>query len=323
MSDILEGLDGVICRMDDILIHGRNQIEHDVRVRAVLFRLQKAGLTLNIQKCEFSQGRLKFLGHIVDAQGVHADPEKTNAIGQFPTPKNVTELQRFMGMVNQLGKFVPGLADINAPLRQLLRKDSAWYWGEAQQTALQQVKEKLASPEVLAHYDPNRATYRCETYRSNQRKSFNQRHRAKELPAVTAGDSVWIRDQNRLGKIQGRTQHPRSFLIETEKGTIRRNRSALVKAELQSPSKADKQATSTGTANYHAFLETEEKTGPPQLPGTIAEAPMQPACSQTAPLPSQHPDTITEAPMQPVRSQTVPLQTRSGRIVKPPDRLDL
>ena len=61
-------------------------------------------------------------------------------------------------MVNQLGKFVPGLADINAPLRQLLHKDSAWYWGEAQQTALQQVKEKLASPEVLAHYDPNRTT---------------------------------------------------------------------------------------------------------------------------------------------------------------------
>jgi len=76
---------------------------------------------------------------------------------------------------------------------------------------------------------------------------------------VTAGDSVFIRDQNLLGEIQGRNQHPRSFLIETEKGTIRRNRSALVKAELLSPSKADKQATSTGTANYHAFQETEEK----------------------------------------------------------------
>ncbi len=45
-SDILEGHDGAICRMDDILIHGRNQIEHDIRVRAVLFCLQKAGLTL-------------------------------------------------------------------------------------------------------------------------------------------------------------------------------------------------------------------------------------------------------------------------------------
>ena len=136
MSDILEVLDGVICRMEDILNHGRNLMEHDARVRAVLFRLQRAGLSLNIQKCEFSQGRLKFLGLIADAQGVHADPEKTRAIGHFPTPTTVTELQRFMGMVNQLGKFVPGLAGTTAPLRHLLRKDSAWYWDEAQQTAL-------------------------------------------------------------------------------------------------------------------------------------------------------------------------------------------
>ena len=89
MSDILEGLDGVKCRMDDILIHGRNHMEHDARVRAVLSRLQRAGLTLNIQKCEFSQGRLKFLEHIIDAQGVPADPEKTHAIGHFPTPTTV------------------------------------------------------------------------------------------------------------------------------------------------------------------------------------------------------------------------------------------
>ena len=133
-------------------------MEHDARVGAVLFRLQRAGLTLNIQKCEFSQGRLKFLGHIVTAQGVHADPEKTRAIGHFPTPTTVTELQRFIGMVNQLGKFVPGLADTTAPLRHLLRKDSAWYWEEAQQTAFQQVNERLASPEILAHYNPNRQT---------------------------------------------------------------------------------------------------------------------------------------------------------------------
>ena len=59
-----------------------------------------------------------------------------------------------MGMVNQLGKFVSGLADINAPIRQLLRKDSAWYWDEAQETAFQRVKEKLTSPEIssVMHY---------------------------------------------------------------------------------------------------------------------------------------------------------------------------
>ena len=61
-------------------------------------------------------------------------------------------------MVNQLGKFVPGLADITAPLWHLLCKDIAWYWDEAQQTAFQQIKEKLASPEILAHYNPIRHT---------------------------------------------------------------------------------------------------------------------------------------------------------------------
>ena len=139
-----------------------------------------------------------------------------------------------------------------------------------------------------------------EIYRSNQRQSFNQRHRAKELLDLTNGDCVWIRDQNRLGKIQGHTQHPRSFIIGTDKGTLRRNRSALVKAELQSPSKVDKQTTLTSTASNHAVQDTEEMTGPPTLPCTA-----------------------TDAPMQPVSSQMAPLRTRSGRIVKPPDRLVL
>ena len=91
-----------------------------------------------------------------------------------------------------------------------------------------------------------------EMCRSNQRQSFNQQHRAKELPDLTNGDCVWIRDQDHLGKIQGRTQHPRSFISETDKGTLRRNRSSLVKVELQSPSKVDKQTTLTNTPSNNA-----------------------------------------------------------------------
>lgn len=68
-SAILKALDRVICWIDDIIIHGRNQVEHDTRVWAVLFRLQKAGLTLNIQKCEFSQRRIKFLGTLLMLRG--------------------------------------------------------------------------------------------------------------------------------------------------------------------------------------------------------------------------------------------------------------
>jgi hypothetical protein len=154
MSSILEGCEGVICHMDDILIHGPSQEIHDQRVRRVLSKLKSAGLTLN-EKCEFSKTELTFLGHVITPEGIAADPQKTLAVQNFPTPENVTDLQRFNGMVNQLAKFLPNLAKLNEPLRQLLRKEQHWVWDQPQERAFQQIKEKLTSPEVLAHYDPN------------------------------------------------------------------------------------------------------------------------------------------------------------------------
>ena len=76
----------------------------------------------------------------------------------FLHQKNITELQRFMGMVNQLVKYIPKLADINAPLRVLLRKDNAWVWDHSQQSAFEKVKEILTSTPILAHYDPRKTT---------------------------------------------------------------------------------------------------------------------------------------------------------------------
>ena len=105
MSQILVDIPGIICHMDDILIHSDSKSDHDKKVRQVLKRLSEAGVTLN-SKCQFSQASIKFLGHIVDSSGIKADPEKTHAIRNFPIPGNVTDLQRFNGMVNQLGKFI-------------------------------------------------------------------------------------------------------------------------------------------------------------------------------------------------------------------------
>lgn len=155
MTSILEGLEGVVCHMDDILIHGPTQESHDSRVREVLRRLQEAGLTLN-DKCEFSKRQIKFLGHIISEKGIEADPGKTKAVQEFPRPKNVTELQRFNGMVNQLAKFIPDLANINEPLRQLLKKSQQWLWDQPQEDAFQLIKRKLVSTEILAHYNPNK-----------------------------------------------------------------------------------------------------------------------------------------------------------------------
>lgn len=76
---------------------------------------------------------LKFLGHIIDPTGVRADPEKTQAIGEMGQPNNVSNLQRFMGMVNQLGKFSPNIADLTQPLCELLQKHQDWVWSDAHQ----------------------------------------------------------------------------------------------------------------------------------------------------------------------------------------------
>ena len=157
MSQILEGIPGTICHMDDILIHAESKGTHNARVRQVLERLQNAGLTLN-DKCEFSVSSIKFLGHIVSAVGIQADPGKVEAIAKYPPPTNVKELQRFMGMINQAGKFLPHMASHTEPLRCLLQKDTDWLWDQPQQTAFRSLKDLLISADTLAHYDPSKDT---------------------------------------------------------------------------------------------------------------------------------------------------------------------
>ena len=78
MSKILSGLDGVLCQMDDILIHGLE--EHDHRLVAALNRIQSSGVTLNPDKCEFNKEKITFLGHVISKEGIAPDPKKTTAI---------------------------------------------------------------------------------------------------------------------------------------------------------------------------------------------------------------------------------------------------
>ena len=154
MSEILFGLAGVQCLMDDILVYGKDQAEHDTRLEVVLTQIAQAGVTLNPDKCEFNRSSLTFLGHVIDATGIHPDPGKTKAIRELKAPTTVTELRRFLGMANQLGKFTPHLATLTQPLRELLTKSRAWTWGPVQSTAFQQVKDELSKPTTLAHYNP-------------------------------------------------------------------------------------------------------------------------------------------------------------------------
>ena len=131
-------------------MYAKTQKEHDIRLEAVLKRIQKSGVTLNPEKCGFSKSSLTFLGHVVDKHGVHPDPQKTDAISNMKPPKNVTELRRFIGMVNQLGKFTPRLAELTHPLRELLGKRNLWRWESSQNVAFSQIKEKLSKFTTLS-----------------------------------------------------------------------------------------------------------------------------------------------------------------------------
>ena len=132
MNAILERLPGVLCMMDDIIIFGASSEQHDERVRAVSRRLEDNGVTLNIAKGEFAKSSITYLGHVVTADGIKADPAKVQAVKEMPQPSDVSDIRRFLGMANQLGKFSSNLATVTQPLRDLLLKSQQWTWGPSQ-----------------------------------------------------------------------------------------------------------------------------------------------------------------------------------------------
>ena len=151
MNKILDGLKGVVCQMDDVLVFGTSQAEHDQRLIATLECIKAAGVTLNKDKCKFSVTFVKFLGHIIDKEGIKEDLSHCQH-------EATTNCIRFMGMANQLGKFSCHLANLTHPLRGLLSSKQAWLWGPEQDKAFSQVKEELAKPMVLALYQSGSQT---------------------------------------------------------------------------------------------------------------------------------------------------------------------
>lgn len=153
MTKILYGLEGVVCMMDDILVHGIDTKEHDERLAKVMKRIADAGMTLNKKKCQYRVRELIFLGHHISKEGISPDPEKVRAITDMRPPTNKTELKSFLGMVNYLHKFSPRLAEIEKPLREINQKRNAWVWESSQQQSFEEIKREISSAPVLAKFD--------------------------------------------------------------------------------------------------------------------------------------------------------------------------
>lgn len=158
MSQILEGHEGVVCQTDDILVYGSDTAEHNRRVNSVLQKLSDSGVTLNGDKCQFAKKEIKFIGHIINQDGIKADPDRVKAIRDMAAPTDISGVRRFLGLVNQMGKFSPNLAEKTKPIRDLLSKKNTWSWDQPQELAFNTVKQDLCSSPVLALYDPNKET---------------------------------------------------------------------------------------------------------------------------------------------------------------------
>ena len=111
MESLLSGLPNVCVYIDDILVSGTTEEDHLHNLDSVLTRLESAGLTLKKSKCTFRASSVEYLGHVIDAQGLHPAISKIKAISQAPAPSNTTKLKSFLGLLNYYHKFLPNLSD--------------------------------------------------------------------------------------------------------------------------------------------------------------------------------------------------------------------
>ena len=111
----------------EVIVWGKNTEDHDHTQKQVLKRAEENDLRFNEQKCKFHRQEVKYVGHVFGTDGLRPSPDRIQPILNMPIPQDKTSLQRFMGMVNYLHKFIPNLASINKPLHKLLEKSVEWH----------------------------------------------------------------------------------------------------------------------------------------------------------------------------------------------------
>ncbi len=159
IHETLKDCPGVIPYVDDILVYGRTQSEHDQNLECALRCLHGKNFRLQLSKCKFHQPKVLFLGHIMSGTELRLSSSKIKAIANAPAPANLQQLASFLGLVTYCSDFSEDLATIAEPLRALHWKGVAFVWSEGCQRAFEKIKERISSNLKLALYDPNAATF--------------------------------------------------------------------------------------------------------------------------------------------------------------------
>jgi hypothetical protein len=149
--------DARICP-NDIIVYGKDKLEHDRNLKAVLDRLQSNNAKLNKDKCNFAQSKVRFYGHIFSKDGLAPDPKKIDALINAPPPTNQKEVKSLLGLASYMSRFIPNYATLTAPLRILTHQDAEWKWGPDEINSFTKLKEVLADSSRMVYFDPRKQT---------------------------------------------------------------------------------------------------------------------------------------------------------------------
>lgn len=161
MHDIVHGLLGVEVIADDILVYGSGNTEeeyiqdHDTNLTKLLERARAVNLKLNKKKLKLRLSEVGYMGHLLTNDGLWADPEKIKAIIEMPKPQGKRAVERLLGTVQYLSRFLPRLSEVAKPLRQLTEKEALFTWQQSQEEAFACIRKLVTSTPVLRFYNVN------------------------------------------------------------------------------------------------------------------------------------------------------------------------
>ena len=126
INQSFDGISEVETDIDDMLIWGHSDEDHNRCLIRCLEKAQKIGMTLNVEKCKFKETKLIYLGRKLTVNGVEPDENKIKSILEIPKSKDKKAVQRLLGLINYVGKFILNLSELTVPLRELMMKNKPW-----------------------------------------------------------------------------------------------------------------------------------------------------------------------------------------------------
>ncbi|KAK9686310.1 hypothetical protein QE152_g37289 [Popillia japonica] len=142
-------------RMDRQKYSASTKEEHDKRLEKVFRIAQKENIKFNLDKCKFGLKEVKYLGYKFTEEGFSVDDDKIKAIIEMPEPQNKKDVQRFLGLVTYVGRFIKNLSHKSQPLREIIKQNNHFIWGSKQQEAFAELKRNIANQKVLQYFNPN------------------------------------------------------------------------------------------------------------------------------------------------------------------------